>query len=313
MGESSSSSDHRPQFSPLVRRLAQEHDIDPETLVGTGPGGRVTRSDVLREAFGEHESPDELQWAREPEDPTNAEARAEPAPEPGPQPETEPEPETQREAQAELVPVPQQPAEAPTFSVFVDIDASQLFRAQDRLAGQRTHPVDVDALLIRLVVPPLSEFPRLNGTLEAGIVEESGRRNIGFVFEGNGEVDIIVVGGAEELTLQDLDQAVVELKQRAEHDQLSINETSGQTFTICNLGSLGATAAAAALPPETTAIVTYGKSREVVVMGDDGPQTTKQLTIAGTFSSSAINMVDATRFLARLATYLEDPILAFAD
>lgn len=286
----------RTQFSPLVRRLADEHGIDPATLEGTGPGGRVTRGDVQRAAFPDGDSPDADRPNAEPPDADIPEAPDSDEPEPAPDvPEPEPD---EPEADAP------EPAGAQPFSVFVEVQAEQLLRARDRLAGSEGGTPEFHALLIRLVLPALDEFP---------VMSSSDHHNIAFnCTTERGEVDAVVADAARG-TLQDLDRTVADLTARAAADQLEPHEMSGQTFGIIDVGPAGADTATVAPEPGTAAVVVYGRRRDVVTLVDESPRTVPMMTLAGTFDNRATDLGEATRFLHRVRSFLEDPILAFAD
>jgi pyruvate dehydrogenase E2 component (dihydrolipoamide acetyltransferase) len=200
----------------------------------------------------------------------------------------------------------------PQFSVLIDVNVDQLMRARDRLVGRTGAELPIEALLIRLALPALDEFPQMNAMLDGGEVVLFERRDIGFTCLTDPGLAVPVVRQADQLSLDELGRCVTDLIQRAGNQQLEPAELSGQTFTVNEVGGAGARAMTPLLPLATTAVVTYGRPQKVVQMLDDAPREALVMTVTGTFDHRVVDGNEATRFLTTIGAYLEDPILAFA-
>jgi pyruvate dehydrogenase E2 component (dihydrolipoamide acetyltransferase) len=200
----------------------------------------------------------------------------------------------------------------PQFSVMIDVNVDQLMRARDRLAGRSGTVLPIEALLIRLALPAIDEFPQMNAMLDGGEVVLFERRDIAFSCITDHGLAMPVVRQVDRLSLDELGHSVTDLIHRAGHGNLEPTELGSQTFTVNEVGATGARAMIPLLPLATTAIVTYGRPQMVVQMLDDAPREAQVMTITGTFDHRVVDGDDATRFLATIGAFLQDPILAFA-
>ena len=264
-------SDVRPAYSPLVRRLADEFEVDLDTLTGTGPNGRITRDDVHRAAF-----PDEPLPGRD--DADTDQTGGDTA-------------DTDGETLATGTHTSQGRGRA-TFSLTIDIDASQLVRAHERLASRSGRSVQLDALLVKLVLPVLGDFGELAGDVANPAV--------GFLRAAATGPVADVVAEAAQLTLADIELAM--------SDQVSGHRTGDEPIvaplTVLDAGALGVTATGPPLPIGGAAVVAVGRPTQAHA---------PTMTVAATFDEDAIDLVRAAAFLTALQLYLEDPILAFVD
>jgi pyruvate dehydrogenase E2 component (dihydrolipoamide acetyltransferase) len=200
----------------------------------------------------------------------------------------------------------------PQFSATVDVNVDQLIRARDRLVGRSGADLPIEALLIRLALPALDEFPSMNAMLDGGEVVLFDHRHVGFTCATGDGLLVPVARWADRQSLEDLGQAVADLAERAARHRLQPGEVGGQTFTVTDAGALGVKSMTPILPLATTAIVAYGEPQRMVRMLGDAPREVPIMTVTGTFDHRVIDGVEAARFLTTIGAYLEDPILAFA-
>lgn len=406
----SQSSEGEQLYSPLVRRLADEFEVDLATIEGTGPGGRVTRADVQEVAFGDTstaedsvdmangapateagDSPlDSDDGAMEPSVDATATAIAlgpsggplighittEPNDDPPPDdrtaepsddaaagddgaessdpssdaqaPEISDEPFSDEVSTAaphddpvvddidqatslveaaanDLAPAPEvQPAgrtgpidEVEPFTVFFDVEVGQLVRAHWSLEEAGNIELPIEALFVRLAIPALAAFPQMNAHVEHGQLVTRDQLNV--VVEnieidlGSGLLGSALLVRADQLSLAELATLLVDASTDA--DEIDWAESAAQTirtFTIDHIGATGARTATPLLPPSTTATVSYGCPRPALHLVDGTPQDRTTMTLAGTFDRRATSNGEAGLFMAKLASYLEDPVLAFA-
>jgi pyruvate dehydrogenase E2 component (dihydrolipoamide acetyltransferase) len=199
----------------------------------------------------------------------------------------------------------------PQFSATVEAEADQLLRARARLSQSAGTDLPAEALLIRLALPALDEFPEMNAMLDGGEVVFFERRDIGFTCATDQGLVVPVVRHADRWSLDELGQAIADLERRARLDRLDAGEIGSQTFTVSDVGAYGARSVSPLLPLATTATVTYGRPQPVVRLVDGAPRQAHVMTLTGTFDHRVIDGIEATRFLATVGAYLEDPILAF--
>ena len=273
-------------LSPVVRRLVREHGLDPAALVGTGVGGRITRSDVLN-AIDERQraaaasgapatSPTRAPAGERPSAPT---APAVPAP-------------VAAAAAAEWTDgdsrfesfnnirrrtgehMVNSMATSPHALTVVEVDyenVEQVRRAQ-REAWRASEGFSLTYLpfIVVAVADALAHWPRLNASVEDGGLRIWRRRNVGVAVDLDYDGLIVpVLRDADSFSLRGVARTMNELAARARERRLTPDDISGGTFTISNNGSFGTyTTAAIINQPQVAVLSTDGVARRPVVVTD---------------------------------------------
>jgi pyruvate/2-oxoglutarate dehydrogenase complex dihydrolipoamide acyltransferase (E2) component len=275
-----------PPVTPVVRRMADEHDLDLSLIEGSGRRGRVTKKDVL--AFLRRREEAEPAPAREEkpppalhmESPYREEAPPDSAPEAAPPPEeTAPTPETALPP-ADGAPVAQELsvmrkriAEHMVHSVrtaahcttIVDADMSRI----EAVRGRRSYL----AYVARATIAALREHPTLNATLEGDRLTVHDAVHLGIAVSlGEEGLIVPVIRNAHELSEEGLAVRIKDLAVRARAKRLSPDDVGGGTFTITNPGAFGALLATPIINQPQVAILDLEAvvKRPVVVTDDDG-------------------------------------------
>jgi pyruvate dehydrogenase E2 component (dihydrolipoyllysine-residue acetyltransferase) len=256
--------------SPVVARIAAEHGVDPNSVPGTGTGGRVTKKDMLAhiESAAQAPPPPPAQQAAEP-----APAAAEPAPAAPAAPPT-PQPVTTPAAAPTPAPVPAQAfaeelqpgeAEEPVTAMrrgiaehmrrsldtsahvtsAIEVDMSKVVAIRGKLKKEYEASYGVNptylSFVARATVDTLREYPWINGELRGDKIVTRNFVNLGFAVEladGKGLI-VPVVKNAEGLNLLGIARSVTEIAQRARDKKLMPDDVQGGTFTITNPGGYG--------------------------------------------------------------------------
>jgi 2-oxoglutarate dehydrogenase E2 component (dihydrolipoamide succinyltransferase) len=286
-------------LSPVVRRLISEHDLDPADIPGTGEGGRITRSDVLayidkRSGGGRPaEAPAEAPAAKAPaaeapaaEAPA-AEAPAAEAPA-AEAPAKAPAPAATRTAGDEVIPfdnIRRRTAEHMVRSkatsphvltaVEVDFDAVEQARAAAKGDWKAKEGFSLTYLpfIARAVCDALSEFPRLNASVDGDSLVVHGSVNLGIAVDmGEKGLIVPVVKAAEGKRLRQIAREVRDLAERARTKKLAPDDVAGGTFTITNPGPFGTLISAPVInQPQVAILSTDGvRKRPVVVETPSG-------------------------------------------
>jgi 2-oxoglutarate dehydrogenase E2 component (dihydrolipoamide succinyltransferase) len=308
-------------LSPVVRRLLDEHDIEPSTVTGTGLGGRITRSDV------------EAVIAQRPEvGPSNG--RAEPSPVPSmadrPRPAAARQPEQSgalpSAAHDEIVPftnirrrtaehmVRSKATSAHTLMVKeIDYERVEQVRRShgERFKADEGFSLTYLPFAARAAVEALAEFPHLNASVgdDALIIHHD--INLGIAVDLDNEGLIVpVVHNAEELNLLGMARRIRDVAERARTKRLSLDDISGGTFSITNAGPFGTLITGAIInQPQVAILSTDGVTRKpvVVVALDDGTESIAIHSVglvAMTFDHRAVDGAYVARYLARLSEVL---------
>ena len=303
--------------TPVARQLAAEAGIDLATVEGTGPGGRVTKDDVLRAVEAEPEA--------EPE-PVEAEVEAEPEPveaEAEIEVEAEPEAEPESEESDELVPLSKMrqqiarvtirsKSEKPHFYVNTDVDmtAAMALRAQINQAmaadGVRA---TVNDLIIAASVLALKRYPKFNAYYEDDGIRMNDDVNVGVAMAVEEGLILPAIVGAGDMSLKEIAQASKDLSDRAQQGTLSPQEYSGGTFAISNMGMMGVTSFVAIIQPPQSAVLAVGAVQKRPVVTDDDQVVVRQMMTA-TLSADhrIVDGAEGAMFVNEIKDLLESPL-----
>ncbi|MGA1554913.1 MAG: dihydrolipoamide acetyltransferase family protein, partial [Ilumatobacteraceae bacterium] len=321
-------------LSPVVRRLVNEHGIDPATIDGTGPGGRITREDVL----------DHLDARPAPSAPVVASPTA-PAPAaPAPAPAVAAPAAPVSAAPAPPVPTPAARPVVATGERATRVPLSKIRRltGDHMIASKATSPhafsvVEVDfanvdnarsaaraefqasegfgltylPFVVRAIVDGLAEFPHLNASLDGDDLVVHGFVDLGIAVDLDHEGLLApVVRSAETKRLRAIAREIRDLADRARARRLSPDEISGGTFTISNNGSAGSVLTMPIINQPQVAIVSTDAivRRPVVARTTDGSEAIVVHPVgnlAMSWDHRAFDGAYAAGFLSRVKEILE--------
>jgi pyruvate dehydrogenase E2 component (dihydrolipoamide acetyltransferase) len=314
--------------SPVVARIASEHDVDPGQVQGTGRGGRVTKKDIL--SFIEQGAP-----AAAPEAPEAPPAPPErrPAPTPPAPPPTAP-------AAEPPVPQPVGAAEGEQFEPVnamrrgiaehmrrsldtaahvtsaIEVDMSKVVGIRKKLKPeyQKAYGINVTylAFIARATVETLRDYPWINGELRGEQIVTRNYVNLGFAVEladGKGLI-VPVLKHAEGLNLLGIARGVVDIAQRARDKKLSPDDVQGGTFTITNPGGYGTFHGTPVISqPQAAILGTYAVVKRPWVIQDDRGEDVIAIrpimNLTLTYDHRLVDGALAGRFLRDLREKLE--------
>lgn len=330
----------RRPYSPVVRRLARQYELDIETLAGTGLGGRVTKEDVLAylAAHGQNAghatqstSGEAPAVAPSPPAPTQApapavaagRARSEP-PTVGVDPESAAAVDGIAAAGAEDEILPLTPMrraiadhmarsarEAPHATTVHEVDVTHLVKWREQHQGtfRARHGVDISilAFVVAAACGALRDVPILNSSWsEHGIVLKR-QINVGIAVALQEGLIVPVIQRADELSLVGIARAIVDLAARAREGRLSPAEVRDGTFTISNVGMYGSILSVPVIHQPQAAILAVGAvTGRVVVLPDDALAIRSMLYLSLSFDHRSIDGMVACRFMQNLCTRLTD-------
>jgi pyruvate dehydrogenase E2 component (dihydrolipoamide acetyltransferase) len=285
--------------TPMARRIATAHGIVLGDLQGSGPRGRVVKTDVLRAAGIEPVPPAE---------PTPAAASAAA---PGPRDGDELVTPTRLQA---LVARRMAGAKAtiPHFQVQTEVEmtAALDFREQlKRVSGAREQPApSFNDLIVKACALALRRFPRANGSYVDGGFRLHGHVNVGIAVAARDALVVPVVHDADVRTLGQIATASRQLAAAVRDGSVTPPQLAGATFTVSNLGMYGMTAITPVINPPQAAILGVGAIRETLARSTDGTIVDRRLlTLTLSCDHRILDGADAARFLGDVRALLEDP------
>jgi len=278
--------------TPAVRAFAKELSVNLETLKGTGPGGSITKDDVMR-ASGKEKKAEDLYGP------------AERIPMRG----------VRRTIAKNLV-LSQKTTAFVTGMDEADITelASLREREKKALIDKGVH-LTFMPFVIKAVYHALQGHPMLNASVDEEREEIIVKKyyNIGVAVDTPDGLMVPVIRDAVRKTILELAFEIQELSVKARDRKIKIEEMKGSTFTITNYGHFGGTFATPIINYPDVAILGMGKISEKPWVRNGEIVIRKILPLSLTFDHRVTDGVDASLFLSKVLSYLEDPALLFIE
>lgn len=291
--ESEVHSGGRVKSSPLARKIAAASQVDLAQVRGSGPHGRVIRSDV--EAFLEARA----------QSPASAPGAAAPSRTFA----TEKIPHTRmrktianRMVEAKRV--------APEIHVTVDILADALIGARERLNKQLAAEkikLSVGDFVTKAVALALRRHPGVNASYEPEAIVRHGEVNVGIAVALDGGLIVPVLRNADTLGLREIRTGSEALAQAARSNKLTPEQMTGGTFTISNLGMYGVKQFDAILNLPEVAILAVGAAEKRPVVVGDALTVGTVMTVTLTADHRAVDGALAAEFVRTIKGFLEEP------
>jgi 2-oxoisovalerate dehydrogenase E2 component (dihydrolipoyl transacylase) len=304
-----------PVVSPVVRALARARGVDLVTLHASGSGGVVTRADVEAAAA-------QPPAAQPPAAPPAAAPPAATPPAAAPPPaadartglalrSSEPFSRFRRTVGETMA---RSRAEIPEATVWVDVDATDLWNGRRRLVVDGRSPSFL-SFVARFALAALARRPELAGrvTADGSGLETFEGVNLGVAVDTPRGLMVPVVRRADLRSVRELDVELDRLADAARAGSLGPAELAGSTFTINNYGSLGVDGSAAIINHPEVAILGIGRvlERPWVVDGAIVPRRIAQLSLV--FDHRVVDGGAAAGFLREIADAVESPLRVLAE
>ena len=310
--------------APIVRKLAREMGVDLSTVHGTGPGGRITRTDLenhgARRATGPATTSAPAAGGRA----ATRTRRMATAPTPIP--------EGKREAdkwgQVCRVPLSQiRKAIARQMSLSVrtiphvthcdEADITELEQTRQHLNEATGGDPKITAMtfVIRAVCLALRKFPMFNASFdeEAQAIVYKEYLSVGVAVDTERGLVVPVLRDADQLSLFDVANSLRAIAEKIRARDFGIDELRGGTFTITNVGALGGSFSTPIINYPEVAILGLGRSRSTVVVKSGEIAEALTLPLSLSFDHRATDGANAARFMREIVDYLETPAMFLLD
>ena len=267
--------------SPVARRLAREHGIDLRQVKGTGPGGRIVEKDVRAFLEAQKAAP--------------APARAVPFT------------GMRRTIARRMTESLQTMAQV---TLFTEVDVTELVRLRERL--RREFELTYTDLIIKAVARALEKHPRLNASLAGDEIRQHEEIHIGVAVALEEGLIVPVIRNANQKSLREIAQETKDLAQRAREGRLSVDEVTGSTFSVTNLGGYGIDGFTPIINPPEAAILGVGRIVEKPAAYRGQVALRHMMVLSLTFDHRIVDGAPAAAFLRTVAEMLEMPFLIVA-
>jgi 2-oxoglutarate dehydrogenase E2 component (dihydrolipoamide succinyltransferase) len=310
-----------------VRRLAEEHDVNLSEVPGSGPGGRVTREDILSYIAARQSA----QPAPAPAAPAAApqmQPPVQPAPAPAPaqapaavQTPSAPAPvvaqgreervrmsRRRQTIAARLVEAQHTAAMLTTFNE-VDMSAVMALRNQRKEAFKERHGVSLGymSFFTKAVVGALKAFPQVNAEIQGNEIIIKHYYDIGIAVGVEEGLVVPVVRDADRKTFAEIEQEITELAKKARENKLTISELQGGTFTITNGGIFGSLLSTPILNAPQSGILGMHAIQQRPVARDGEVVIRPMMYLALSYDHRVVDGREAVQFLVRVKELIEDP------
>ncbi|MCA1015872.1 2-oxo acid dehydrogenase subunit E2 [Bacillus stratosphericus] len=274
----------RKKISPVARKMANSANLDIDTLVGTGPGGRITKEDVLR-ALPERKEKKQNETVQQPIN-------------------------MMRKTIASRMMESLQTSAQLTITMKADV--TKLTNLQQQLnetaIARYETKLTITDFVAKAVILSLLEHPAMNSQYHNGVVETFENVHLGIAAALDNGLAVPVIRHAERLTLIELAKGIKLYGKKAREGKLLHDEIKGSTFTITNLGAYGVEHFTPILNPPEAGILGVGTMYDTPVYRDDELCKGTILPLSLTFDHRVLDGAPASAFLSTVKAHLEEPI-----
>jgi len=308
-------------LSPAVRRLVEEHGLDPAALAGTGRDGRLTKEDVLAHLEKESGGAQKEAAAVPPPLPSPPPQAPAPASPPAPAPpkpapavadgegiRRQPMTKIRQRIAERLVSAQHNAAMLTTFNE-IDLSAVMALRARHKERFAEVHGVSLGLMSFfsRATALALKAFEAVNASIEGTDIAYHDYVNLGIAVSAERGLVVPVLRGAENMTLAQLEFEIKRLAKAARDNKLGLNELSGGTFTITNGGVFGSLLSTPILNPPQSGILGMHAIKERPVAVDGQVEIRPMMYVALSYDHRLVDGEQSVSFLVRIKDLLEDP------
>jgi 2-oxoglutarate dehydrogenase E2 component (dihydrolipoamide succinyltransferase) len=272
---------------PAVRKLIEEAGLDAQRIPPTGPGGRITKADVIS--------------ARAPVQPA-------PAPVTG-EHETRVRMSRLRRRIAERLKAAQNTAAMLTTFNEIDMSQAVALRERHRDSFEKKHGVRLGfmSIFVKAAIVALKELPAVNAEIDGDDILYKNHYDIGVAVGTEQGLVVPVVRDADRMSFAQIEKTIAEYGRKARDGRLTIEELSGGTFTISNGGIYGSLMSTPILNPPQSGILGMHKIERRPVAVGDKVEIRPMMYVALSYDHRIVDGREAVTFLVRIKECVEDP------
>jgi 2-oxoglutarate dehydrogenase E2 component (dihydrolipoamide succinyltransferase) len=277
---------------PAARRLMDEHDLRPRDVLGTGPGGRIIKEDVLRHLSGSAAPPTIAPASRAG----------------GGEEEIVPMSPLRKRVAERLVGAQQSMALLTTFNE-IDMSAVMALRREYRERFLTKHGVKLGfmSFFAKAVVEALKAVPALNAEIRDKEIVYKNHYDIGVAVGGGKGLVVPVIRGVDRMSFAEVEKKIGEYGEKAKSNRIDLEDLTGGTFTISNGGVYGSLLSTPIVNPPQSGILGLHAINERPV-GIDGEIVLRPMMyVAVTYDHRIVDGREAVTFLIRIKDCIENP------
>ncbi|MDF1552241.1 MAG: 2-oxoglutarate dehydrogenase complex dihydrolipoyllysine-residue succinyltransferase [Deferrisomatales bacterium] len=289
-------------LGPAVRSLVTGHGLDPAAIRATGPGGRITKGDVLLHL--------ESTRAVAPATRAAPATQAAPATTAG---------RAEGVTRKALSPIRKRIAErllqaahsTAMLTTFNEIDMGEVMslreRYKDAFLKRYGVKLGITSFFVKAVVEALAEFPQLNAFIDGGDMVQNHHYHVGVAVGAARGLVVPVVRHADHLSFAEIERAIAGFVTRIQDNKLELSDMEGGTFTITNGGVFGSLLSTPILNYPQSGILGLHKVEPRPVVVDGEIVVRSMMYVALSYDHRLVDGREAVQFLARIKALVEDP------
>jgi len=280
----------RIKASPLAKKIAAELGVELGAVTGTGPAGRITEKDVR--SFT----------------PSKAVAAAKPVQAPAPTGEDQVI-NLPKLRQITAKRTQQSKQEVPHFYVTVEVDVEKILALREMFEEEESGKVSINDFVVKACARALRDMPEINAAFTSPTtVTRYAGVNVGMAVAVPDGLTVPVIKNADVLTLREIGAKSRELAKKARDNKLNLDELSGSTFSISNMGMLDVDNFLAIVNQPNSAILAIASVRKKVVADEnDEIEVRSRMNITCSFDHRTIDGAIGAKFINAVRAYLENP------
>jgi 2-oxoglutarate dehydrogenase E2 component (dihydrolipoamide succinyltransferase) len=296
--------------SPAVRRLAAEQAVDIAQVAATGPGGRVTKGDVLNflQSKPTEATPTPALVVPTPVSPVAQAPTTAPAGQAGPRETRQRMSGLRQKIAQRLVEVQQTAAILTTFN---EADMSRVIELRTRYkeSFQAKHGVGLGfmSFFVKAAVDALKAFPAVNGRIDGNEIVYQNYYDIGVAVSTERGLMVPVIRDADRLSFAAIEKTITGFATKAREGTITVGDLQGGTFTITNGGTFGSLLSTPILNPPQSGILGMHAIKKRPVVVDDQVVVRPMMYLALSYDHRLIDGREAVSFLVRVKDCIESP------
>ncbi|MCF8036669.1 MAG: 2-oxoglutarate dehydrogenase complex dihydrolipoyllysine-residue succinyltransferase [Desulfobacteraceae bacterium] len=305
----------KPVLPPSVRRLISEKGVDAAKINGTGPGGQITKGDVIAylESDAAENAPRQEEAAPESRKPPKAGedgmAEKTPAPEPGPEAVTrKPMSPIRKRIAAHMLEAKQNTAMLTTFNE-IDMSRVKTLRQRYKETFYNAYGIGLGymSFFVKAVVSALKEFPEINARIDGDEIVYHHYYHIGIAIGAEKGLVVPVIRHADNIGFAEIESAIGDFAERVSQNRITLSELEGGTFTITNGGIYGSLLSTPILNMPQSAILGMHKIEDRPVAAGGEVVIRPMMYVALSYDHRIVDGKDAVNCLRRIKEFIETP------
>ena len=283
--------DERIKASPLARKIAAEKGIDLSQVSGSGPGGRIVEKDVR--AFTPAAAPVTAVAAPSVTVPVGEDKLI----------------QLPRLRQITAKRTQQSKQEVPHFYVTVEVDVEKILALRAMFEEEESGKVSINDFVVKASARALRDMPEINAVFNTNnTVTQFAGIHVGIAVAIADGLTVPVIKNADQLSLRQLSVRAKELAKKAKENKLNMDELSGSTFSISNMGMLDVDNFLAIVNQPNSAILAIASVRKKVVANEnDEIEIRSRMNITCSFDHRTVDGAVGAKFINVVKSYLENP------